>query len=148
MKYFKSFLNFSKKTIIFLFAFILTDIVFFVLIPSDIKSKLYNNRAHRIKSYYYHHDLRPMSSFYDHWGYERYKIQTNSLGFKDEFNRNYYITKFFKYLHNEVESGNHLKVKKITDDETIFNDAINKLIIEMCNNYFNNDINKYENIEW
>ena len=87
MKYLKSFLNFFKKTIIFIFIFILSDIVFFALIPSEIKSKLYNNRAHRIKSYYYHHDLRPMASFYDHWGYERYKIYTNSLGFKDEFNR-------------------------------------------------------------
>ena len=87
MKYLKSFLNFFKKTIIFLFIFILSDIVFFAFIPSEIKLKLYNNRAHRIKSYYYHHDLRPMASFYDHWGYERYKIYTNSLGFKDEFNR-------------------------------------------------------------
>ena len=28
-----------------------------------------------------------MSSFYDQWGYERYKIYTNNLGFKDTSNR-------------------------------------------------------------
>ena len=28
-----------------------------------------------------------MASFYDHWGYERYKIYTNNLGFKDSSNR-------------------------------------------------------------
>jgi len=28
-----------------------------------------------------------MSSFYDYWGYERYKIYTNNLGFKDSSNR-------------------------------------------------------------
>ena len=28
-----------------------------------------------------------MASFYDHWGYERYRIFTNSLGFKDSTNR-------------------------------------------------------------
>ncbi len=87
MKFLKIILSFFKKTLIFLIVFIISDIVFFSLIPDDIKSKLYNNRAHRIKSFYYHHDLRPMSSFYDHWGYERYKIYTNNLGFKDKSNR-------------------------------------------------------------
>ena len=76
-----------KKFSIFLIVYLVLDIVFFSLIPEDLKSKLYNNRAHRIKSFYYHHDFRPMSSFYDHWGYERYKIYTNSLGFKDKSNR-------------------------------------------------------------
>ena len=76
-----------KKFSIFLIVYLVLDIVFFSLIPEDLKSKLYNNRAHRIKSFYYHHDFRPLSSFYDHWGYERYKIYTNSLGFKDKSNR-------------------------------------------------------------
>ena len=87
MSFLKIIFNFFKKALIFLLVFILFDIVFFAFIPSDIKSKLYNNRAHRIKSFYYHHDLRPMASFYDHWGYERYRIFTNSLGFKDSTNR-------------------------------------------------------------
>ena len=76
------------KTISLIFAiFFIADVVFFYFLPNDIKSKLYNNRAHRIKSYYYHHDLRPMASFYDHWGYKRYEIFTNNLGFKDKSNR-------------------------------------------------------------
>ena len=87
MNFLKIIFNFFKKTLIFLIIFLLFDIVFFTIIPSDIKSKLYNNRAHRIKSFYYHHDLRPMASFYDHWGYERYRIYTNNLGFKDSSNR-------------------------------------------------------------
>ena len=87
MNFLKIIFNFFKKALIFLLAFLLFDIVFFIIIPSDIKSKLYNNRAHRIKSFYYHHDLRPMASFYDHWGYERYRIYTNNLGFKDSSNR-------------------------------------------------------------
>ena len=87
MNFLKIIFNFFKKALIFLLAFLLFDIVFFTFIPSDIKSKLYNNRAHRIKSFYYHHDLRPMASFYDHWGYEKYQIFTNNLGFKDKNNR-------------------------------------------------------------
>ena len=78
------FFNFFKKFISIIIIFFVFDVVFFYFLPEDIKSNLYNNRAHRIKSFYYHHDLRPMSSFYDQWGYERYKIYTNNLGFKDK----------------------------------------------------------------
>jgi lysophospholipase L1-like esterase len=81
------FFNFFKKFISVIIIFFVFDVVFFYFLPEDIKSNLYNNRAHRIKSFYYHHDLRPMSSFYDQWGYERYKIYTNNLGFKDKSNR-------------------------------------------------------------
>ena len=87
MKFIKLTLKFFKKVLIFLLVFLTFDIVFFSIVPSELKSKLYNNRAHRIKSFYYHHDLRPMASFYDLWGYERYKIYTNNLGFKDSSNR-------------------------------------------------------------
>jgi len=76
-----------KKVIILVTIYLVFDVVFFYLLPKNLKSNLYNNRAHRIKSFYYHHDLRPMSSFYDHWGYEKYKIFTNDLGFKDKSNR-------------------------------------------------------------
>lgn len=76
-----------KKIIILVTIYLVFDVVFFYLLPKDLKSNLYNNRAHRIKSFYYHHDLRPMASFYDHWGYEKYKIFTNNLGFKDKSNR-------------------------------------------------------------
>ena len=81
------FIYIMKKVIILATIYLVFDVVFFYLLPKDLKSNLYNNRAHRIKSFYYHHDLRPMSSFYDHWGYEKYKIFTNDLGFKDKSNR-------------------------------------------------------------
>lgn len=81
------FLIFFKNLLFIIIIFLVSDVVFFYFVPNDIKSNLYNNRAHRIKSFYYHHDLRPMSSFYDQWGYERYKIYTNNLGFKDTSNR-------------------------------------------------------------
>tara|TARA_Y100000590_G_scaffold46748_1_gene49510 strand:- start:2220 stop:3371 length:1152 start_codon:yes stop_codon:yes gene_type:complete len=79
--------NKIKKIIIFISIYLIFDIIFFSILPEKYKSKLYNNRAHRIKSYYYHHDLRPMASFYDQWGYEKYEIFTNNLGFKDKYNR-------------------------------------------------------------
>ena len=82
-----NFLLFLKKLVIVLSIYLSLDIIFFYFLPIDLKSKLYNNRAHRIKSFYYHHDLRPMASFYDHWGYEKYQIFTNNLGFKDKNNR-------------------------------------------------------------
>ena len=69
---------------IFFILYLIFDIILFSILPENFKSSLYNNRAHRIKSYYYHHDLRPLASFYDNWGYQRYKIFTNNLGFKDE----------------------------------------------------------------
>jgi len=80
-------LNFSKKFTYFIIIILVFDIIFFYFLPKDLKSKLYYNRAHRIKSFYYHHDLRPMASFYDNWGYEKYQIFTNNLGFKDKSNR-------------------------------------------------------------
>ena len=76
--------NFIKKGTFILIVYIFLDIIFFSLLPENIKTEFYNNRAHRIKSYYYHHDLRPNASFYDVWGYESYKIYTNNLGFKDK----------------------------------------------------------------
>ena len=78
------FYNFFKKCILIFIIYIILDIIFFSFLPNDIKTKLYNNRAHRIKSYYYHHDFRPNASFIDHWGYEKNQVNTNNLGFKDE----------------------------------------------------------------
>ena len=71
------------KFFIFFLIFIITDITIMFFLPMDIKEKLYIGRAHRIKSYHYHHDFRPMSSWYDTWGYKMPKIYTNSEGFKD-----------------------------------------------------------------
>ena len=53
------------------------------LLPIDIKTKIYDKRSHKIKSYYYHHDLRPNSHWIENWGWQTSKIYTNNLGFKD-----------------------------------------------------------------
>ena len=80
--------NFFKNIFIILLITLLTDIVVFFFTSSEIKASPFVIRAHRIKSFYYHHDLRNNAYFYDIWGYERYKIFTNNLGFKDKSNRN------------------------------------------------------------
>ena len=54
----------------------------------DIKTKIYDKRSHKIKSYYYHHDLRPNSHWVENWGWQTSKIYTNNLGFKDKEIRN------------------------------------------------------------
>ncbi len=77
-----------KNFLIIFLVYLIADIIIFYLVPTTVKDKLFVNRAHRIKSYYYHHDFRPKASFYDRWGYERYKINTNNLGFKDSSKRN------------------------------------------------------------
>ena len=77
-----------KLVSVILFIFLLFDIILFSLLPSKIKSDLVVSRAHRIKSFYYHHDLRPNALFKDHWGFENYLIHTNNLGFKDREKRN------------------------------------------------------------
>tara|TARA_B100001964_G_scaffold224758_1_gene271895 strand:+ start:646 stop:1815 length:1170 start_codon:yes stop_codon:yes gene_type:complete len=77
-----------KNFLIIFLVYLIADIIIFYLVPTTVKDKLFVNRAHRIKSYYYHHDFRPKVSFYDRWGYERYKINTNNLGFKDSSKRN------------------------------------------------------------
>lgn len=77
-----------KKILVIFLIFLFFDIILFYLLPENIKADLVVPRAHRIKSYFYHHDLRPNSSFRDHWGYEKNLIFTNNLGFKDHKNRN------------------------------------------------------------
>ena len=77
-----------KKVLVIFLIFLSFDVILFYLLPINIKADLVVPRAHRIKSYFYHHDLRPSSSFRDHWGYEQNLIFTNNLGFKDQKNRN------------------------------------------------------------
>ncbi|MDC2971156.1 hypothetical protein OAY09_02105 [Candidatus Pelagibacter sp.] len=75
--------NITKKICFIILAYLTLDIIFFSLLPNNIKTKIYNNRAHRIKSFYYHHDFRPNASFVDQWGFNKVIINTNNLGFKD-----------------------------------------------------------------
>tara|TARA_Y100000389_G_C17471304_1_gene531414 strand:- start:4499 stop:7894 length:3396 start_codon:yes stop_codon:yes gene_type:complete len=52
-----------------------------------------------------------------------------------------YIINFFNYLHNEMNKGNHKKVKEITDSLDLFNDEINYYINDTCETYFGLCIN-------
>ena len=54
------------------------------LLPDDIKNKIYDKKSHKIKSYYYHHDLRPNAYWKEIWGNQTYEIYTNNQGFKDK----------------------------------------------------------------
>ncbi len=76
--------NIIYKTIIFLIVFISFDVLFMFLLPNNIKDKIFDRKSHKIKSYYYHHDLRPNAHWVENWGYQNAKIFTNNLGFKDK----------------------------------------------------------------
>ena len=83
--------KFIKKIIniiIIFIIFILFDVTLMFFLPIEIKNKIYDRKSHKIKSYYYHHDLRPNASWVENWGYQNSKIFTNNLGFKDRENRN------------------------------------------------------------
>tara|TARA_Y100001960_G_C14760661_1_gene873907 strand:+ start:92 stop:1225 length:1134 start_codon:yes stop_codon:yes gene_type:complete len=80
----KKFAKFLKKTSYFIIFYLIADILFMKLLPTNIKNKIYDKKSHKIKSYYYHHDLRPNSFWTEKWGPHSYKIYTNNYGFKDK----------------------------------------------------------------
>ena len=69
-----------KKTIFFLVAF------FFIALDLAL-APFFAERIPNVKSIYYHHGLMPNYSGEMAWGTYRYRIRTNSLGFKDNSNR-------------------------------------------------------------
>ena len=80
----KKLINLIGKTLIIFILYLFADIALMKLLPNDIKGKIYDKRTHKIKSYYYHHDLRPNAHWIERWGYKNSKIFTNNLGFKDK----------------------------------------------------------------
>ena len=72
------------------------------LLPIDIKNKIYDRKSHKIKSYYYHQDLRPNARWIENWGYQDAEIFTNNLGFKDRKIQNIDFKK-----HNILFIGDH-----------------------------------------
>ena len=82
------FIRISGKIILIFLICLTLDVIFMRLLPIDIKTKIYDKRSHKIKSYYYHHDLRPNSHWIENWGWQTSKIYTNNLGFKDKEIRN------------------------------------------------------------
>ncbi len=80
----KKIIHIFKQIIIFLIIFLFFDILLMFLLPIEIKNKIYDRKSHKIKSYYYHHDLRPNAKWTENWGYQNAEIFTNNLGFKDK----------------------------------------------------------------
>ena len=73
------FIVFSLVVILdFVFVLILKQINFWDNFNSDV--------YWRIKSDIYHHDILPNTNVYENWGNLRYKLVTNSLGFRDFHN--------------------------------------------------------------
>ena len=77
-------INIIGKSLIIFILYLFADMALMKLLPNNIKSKVYDKRSHKIKSYYYHHDLRPNAHWVERWGYKNSKIFTNNLGFKDK----------------------------------------------------------------
>ncbi len=131
------FKNIITKISFIILVYLIFDIVFFSLLPNDIKTKIYNNRAHRIKSFYYHHDFRPNASFVDQWGYNKTIINTNNLGFKDSEIRDVtFKKKNILFIGDSFTEGVGLKfedsyvglisekIKKNNEDIEILNAAV------------------------
>jgi len=122
------FIKILRDTIIVFIIVIITDIVIFFFTPSSIKASLFVNRAHRIKSFYYHHDFRKNAYFFDQWGYEKYQVFTNNLGFKDHSNREItFKDKNILFIGDSFTEGVGLKFedtyvglisKKLNDNKT------------------------------
>ena len=80
----KKILKILSKIIIIFVIYLCFDILFMKFLPLEIKSKIFDKRSHKIKSYYYHHDLGPNGHWIERWGYAKSRIYTNNLGFKDK----------------------------------------------------------------
>ena len=70
----KKLINLIGKTLIIFILYLFADIALMKLLPNDIKGKIYDKRTHKIKSYYYHHDLRPNAHWIESWGDKNSKI--------------------------------------------------------------------------
>jgi hypothetical protein len=72
------------KFIIILLVILLLDYLFsFLLKMRDFWVQMYPNKYWRVPSQIYHHGLKPNVEVVESWGSFRYKLITNSLGFRD-----------------------------------------------------------------
>ena len=75
--------KFFKFTII-IFIILLIDYLFsFFIKTKNFWTEVYPDKYWRIPSYHYHHDLRANVDVVENWGSYKYKLITNSLGFRD-----------------------------------------------------------------
>ena len=74
---------FKRIFIVFSLVVILDFIFVSILKQINFWDNFNNNVYWRIKSDIYHHDILPNTNVYENWGNLRYKLVTNSLGFRD-----------------------------------------------------------------
>ena len=72
-------------SIILILDFIFT---FFIISRFEFYSKFYPKLDHRIANEVFHHSFKKNVDTYDYWGNFKYIFKTNSLGFKDDSNKN------------------------------------------------------------
>jgi lysophospholipase L1-like esterase len=75
-------MKYAAPIVLFLLLDVAIGTLAFRLSPDRI-----DERSFRTESSIYHHDLRPMKSEWAQWGPVRYRVHTNSLGFKDASER-------------------------------------------------------------
>ena len=119
-----------RNILVFLIIFILCDVILMFFLPNEIKNKIYDRKSHKIKSYYYHHDLRPNAFWIENWGYQNSKIFTNNLGFKDKKNR---IVKFKK--NNILFIGDSFTEGVGVEYQNTFVGEIENKVVSISNEY-------------
>ncbi len=73
-----------KRIFIVFSLVVILDFVFVLILKQINFWDNFNNDVYwRIKSDIYHHDILPNTNVYENWGNLRYKLVTNSLGFRD-----------------------------------------------------------------
>ena len=73
-----------KRIFVLVLLVVIFDFIFVAILKKINFWENFNNDVYwRIKSEIYHHDILPGTDVYEHWGDLRYKLVTNSLGFRD-----------------------------------------------------------------
>ncbi len=88
MKYFSYKKSLKIFTIIIIFLTLDFFLTFFFISKYNFYEYFYPKLEHRISNVNYHHSFKENVNTFDYWGSFKYKFITNSLGFKDNFNRN------------------------------------------------------------
>tara|TARA_B100000029_G_scaffold411086_1_gene413289 strand:+ start:302 stop:1450 length:1149 start_codon:yes stop_codon:yes gene_type:complete len=77
-----------KRVFVFIILVLIFDFIFVVILKKINYWENFNEEAYwRIKSEIYHHDILPNTNVYESWGNAKYKLVTNSLGFRDFQNK-------------------------------------------------------------
>ena len=136
----KKIIKFFRYTLIYISIYLVLDVFIFYITPNKVKSKIYNKRAHKIHSKYYHHDLRPHAVFYDNWGNEKNLIYSNDLGFKYSNNlKSNFKKKNVLFLGDSLVEGVGVKY------EDTFVGQIEEIYKDKPIAFFNGSLQSYSN---